>query len=54
MTGWADKEPLGDIAFLLEHRVKTVFVSTGWTNLKLVIYLNVFDFVTHTILPTEI
>jgi hypothetical protein len=40
MTGWADKEPFVDITLLLEHRVKTVFVSTGWTNLKLALSWN--------------
>jgi hypothetical protein len=54
MAGWTDKKPFGVITLLLEHRVKTIFVSAGWTNLKLVIYLNVFDFVIHTILPIEI
>jgi hypothetical protein len=54
MTGWADKKPLGDITLLLEHRVKTIFVSTGWANLKLVIQLKSFNFVIHTILPIEI
>jgi hypothetical protein len=54
MAGWTDKKPFGAITLLLEHRVKTIFVSAGWTNLKLVIYLNVFDFVIHTILPVEI
>lgn len=28
MTGWADKKPFGDITILLEHRMKTVFVTT--------------------------
>jgi hypothetical protein len=33
---WADKKPFSDIALPFEHGVKTIFVSTRWTNLKLV------------------
>lgn len=54
MTGWADKKPLGDIALLLEHRVKTIFVPAGWANFKLVFHLDSFNIVIHAKLPIEI
>ena len=50
MTGWANKKPLGDITILFEHGVKTIFVTTCRTDLKLVIHFNIFNFVIHTIL----
>ena len=28
MTGWANKKPFGDITIPLEHRMKTIFVTT--------------------------
>ena len=50
MTGWANKKPFGDIIFLIEHRMKTIFVTTCRADLKLGIHFNSFNFVIHTIL----
>jgi len=51
LFGLANKKPLGDFFFLFKHAVETIFVSTGWANLKFVIHLNSFNFVIHAILP---
>jgi len=50
MTRWANKKPFSDITLLLEHRVKTIFVSTRRTDLKLIFHLNNYNFVIHTTL----
>ena len=50
MTRWADKKPPGDIIFRIEHRMKTIFVTTCRADLKLGIHFNVFNFVIHAIL----
>ena len=50
MTGWANKKPPGDIIFLIEHRMKTIFVTTCRTDLKLGIHFDIFNFVIHKIL----
>ena len=54
MAGRADKKPPGDIALLLKHRVKTIFVSAGGTYLKLATHFNIFNFVIHAKLLIEI
>jgi hypothetical protein len=54
VTGWADKKPFEDTALFSEHRVKTIFVSTRRTNLKLVFHFNTFNFVIHTIPPLNL
>jgi len=42
MARWTDKEPFCDILFFLEHRVKTIFVTARWANLKLIIHPNIY------------
>ncbi len=54
VTGWTDKKPFGGITLLFKHRMKTILVSTRWTNLKLVFHLNIFNFVFHAISPIKI
>jgi hypothetical protein len=44
---WADKKPFLDFILLLEHGVKTIFVSTLRTDLELYIHFHGFDFVIH-------
>jgi hypothetical protein len=54
MAGRTDKKPPGDSALLLKHRVKTIFVSTGGADLKLVIHGNILNWVIHAKLPIKI
>jgi len=53
VTGWADKKPFADTAFPSKHRMKTIFVPTRRTNLKLVFHLNISNFVIHKTLPVK-
>ena len=49
VAAWADKKPFLDFLLLLEHGVKTIFVSTFRTDLELNIHTHSFDFVIHSI-----
>jgi len=51
VTGRTDEKPLGDVALPLKHGVKTVLISTCWTDFEFLFQLNILNFVIHAMSP---